>query len=83
MSGASFKKGPIVLHKSGPAPIEYNHLNGGSCATLCNLGEMSVDYAAGLSHYDDLGVCGIEEVSVKSLELTAIATAYGAKNSFD
>lgn len=24
---------------------------------------MSVDYAAGLSEYDDLGVCGIDEVS--------------------
>lgn len=23
---------------------------------------MSVDYAAGLSHYDDLGVCGLDEV---------------------
>lgn len=25
---------------------------------------MSVDYAAGLSHCDDLGVCGIDEVGV-------------------
>lgn len=24
---------------------------------------MSVDYAAGLSHYDDLGDCGLDEVS--------------------
>lgn len=24
---------------------------------------MSLDYAAGLSHYDDLGVCGLDEVS--------------------
>lgn len=24
---------------------------------------MSVDYAAGLSEYDDLGICGLKEVS--------------------
>lgn len=43
--------------------------------SLRDADEMSVDYAAGLSHYDDLGVCGLDEVSystVTSLNLCNI-----------
>lgn len=35
---------------------------------------MSVDYAAGLSYYDDLGVCGIDEVKLQSRMIFRRAT---------
>lgn len=34
---------------------------------------MSIDYAAGLSHYDDLGDCGLDEVCIVHLKKHVIS----------